>query len=383
MKVIRPTTIGTAQLFATNVPENDYPVWLAGTVYGAEQRAISTTTHMIYESVRVASVSPVQVSVATPAVLSWLAHGLNNGTPLTLATSGALPTGLVAGTTYYVRDAAANTFSLAAAPGGAAIATSGTQSGAHTATAQSNYGRDPAVAGNRAGVTPFWREVGPTNRYRMFDASSTSQTTNAESIIVTLRPGRFDTLSLINVSADSVHVSIYSTGVLKFDKEIDMQVNNVHNLWEYFFAPVIRKTDEVVLDLPPYINAEVVVTIRQPNGVAKIGALIVGMARDIGEMQWAPEVRFKDYSRKTVNEFGDTTLVPGKTAKLLSCVLAIDNDLVDETYRLLSTYNGQALVWVGEPRFTSTIIYGFFVDFKAVIQDPAGSRCSLEIEGLT
>lgn len=47
-------------------------------------------------------------------------------------TTGALPTGLVANTRYYVVNATANTFQLSATINGAAINTTGTQSGTHT-----------------------------------------------------------------------------------------------------------------------------------------------------------------------------------------------------------------------------------------------------------
>ena len=81
--------------------------------------------------------SIVTMTVASPGVITWTNHGLLAGTPISFATTGALPTGLVAGTTYYVVPTiAANTFSVAATIGGAAIVTSGAQSGVHTATAQ-------------------------------------------------------------------------------------------------------------------------------------------------------------------------------------------------------------------------------------------------------
>lgn len=81
-----------------------------------------------------AKTSTVTITVATPGVISWNAHGLAAGTPVKFSTTGALPTGLTAGTTYYVVSPSANDFQVAATPGGAAIATSGTQSGTHTAT---------------------------------------------------------------------------------------------------------------------------------------------------------------------------------------------------------------------------------------------------------
>jgi len=61
---------------------------------------------------------------------------LANGVKVTLATTGALPTGFTAGTTYYVVNTSGYTFQLAASAGGTAIVPTGTQSGIITATAK-------------------------------------------------------------------------------------------------------------------------------------------------------------------------------------------------------------------------------------------------------
>lgn len=74
------------------------------------------------------------VTIASPAVWTKVNHGLSSGDPVVLSTTGALPTGFTAGTTYYVVSPTANTFQLAATVGGAAINASGTQSGTHTVT---------------------------------------------------------------------------------------------------------------------------------------------------------------------------------------------------------------------------------------------------------
>lgn len=78
--------------------------------------------------------SAFTVTIAVPGVVTWNAHGLTAGAKVTLSTTGALPTGLVAATTYYVVSPATNTFSLAATRGGSPITTSGSQSGVHTVT---------------------------------------------------------------------------------------------------------------------------------------------------------------------------------------------------------------------------------------------------------
>lgn len=63
-------------------------------------------------------------------------HGLSDGQTVKLTTSGTLPAGLSPGTTYCVRDAAANTFKLALTAGGAAINLSDDGTGTHTFTPQ-------------------------------------------------------------------------------------------------------------------------------------------------------------------------------------------------------------------------------------------------------
>lgn len=76
----------------------------------------------------------VTISNATPGVVTWAAHGLSDGDAVVLSTTGTLPTGLTAGTTYYVTGSTTNSFSLAATSGGTAINTTGAGTGIHTAT---------------------------------------------------------------------------------------------------------------------------------------------------------------------------------------------------------------------------------------------------------
>lgn len=90
-------------------------------------------------NVDVYSTSTITVTIATPGVVTWTAHGLYGGQKIQLTTTGALPTGLVASTSYWIIPVDANSFqlatSLANAQAGTAIATSGTQSGTHTMVA--------------------------------------------------------------------------------------------------------------------------------------------------------------------------------------------------------------------------------------------------------
>jgi hypothetical protein len=82
------------------------------------------------------SLGTATMTIAAPCVVTKALHGLYLGEQVNFTTTGALPTGLVAGTTYYTVPIDDNTFSLATtyanAIAGTKITTTGTQSGVHT-----------------------------------------------------------------------------------------------------------------------------------------------------------------------------------------------------------------------------------------------------------
>lgn len=102
---------------------------------GAEATDNTRGNVMLSESPAVA-IGTCTISVATPAVISFVAHGLVAGDSIKLTTTGALPTGLTAATTYFViaTGLTANTFQVSETLSGSAINTTGTQSGIHTLT---------------------------------------------------------------------------------------------------------------------------------------------------------------------------------------------------------------------------------------------------------
>jgi hypothetical protein len=74
------------------------------------------------------------VTIASPAVITMNGHGLVANDTIRLETTGALPTGLAAFTTYHVLSTSitGNSFRVSTSQGGAAVNTSGSQSGTHT-----------------------------------------------------------------------------------------------------------------------------------------------------------------------------------------------------------------------------------------------------------
>ena len=88
-----------------------------------------------YSWTPVSKVTTVTISQASPGVITKVAHGLAANDPVVFTTSGTLPTGLTAGTKYFVKTVLdADTFTVSATAGGAAINTSSAGSGTHSMT---------------------------------------------------------------------------------------------------------------------------------------------------------------------------------------------------------------------------------------------------------
>lgn len=166
----------------------------------------------------------VTITIASPGVVTWGAtipfvfNG--NGTAVVnFTTSGALPTGIVAGTNYYVigSSVSGNTFQIATsadnAIAGTAINTSGTQSGVQTgvptAILTTGGGFNVAVMSLTAGDWNIVSDInflsGSLTSITNLTAGTSTTTASATSI-----PGRFVQISnaayVPGASNDTVHV---------------------------------------------------------------------------------------------------------------------------------------------------------------------------------
>jgi hypothetical protein len=96
----------------------------------------ATSTSLLGDVTAVTQSSTVTMTIATPGVVTYTAHGLSTYDKVYFTTTGALPTGVTASTTYYITSVTVDTFklstSLANALAGTFIATTGSQSGTHT-----------------------------------------------------------------------------------------------------------------------------------------------------------------------------------------------------------------------------------------------------------
>lgn len=361
-------------VLGSNVPENDAPVRSAAIVYAIGDQVVES--HSIYQS-KIGTRSAVTMTIAAPAVVTWAAHALPADTPISFTTTGALPTGLVAGTTYYVKSPNTNDFNLSLTPGGAAITTTGSQSGVHTATAGQNFNRTVSDL-------TYWQLISATNQRKMVDQYNNTQTTNADVIILTFTPRQIaQGVYLGGLDADTVSVVMEDTndGIVYSATESLVISNSESSLFNWLFRRIRRKTYFFTGALPVYSNARITITLRRTGGTAKCGMCVVGPLIDIGMSQYGLSTEIKDYSSSIFAFDGTSSTIERGYAKLMSVDLYIANDQIDFVQEQLADFRARNVVYVGATMYGSAINYGRFTSFKNVITYPNYSIMALSIQG--
>ena len=233
----------------------------------------------------------------------------------------------------------------------------------------------------------WWLTVGYTNRWKMFDGAIQSQTSAADSIVVTLESAteRLDSVALFNVDCATARVKVTdATDGIVYDETVSMvSPSGITDWYAYFFEPITRITDYVFTELPPYLSADVEVTLANAGNTVLCGACVLGLSREIGGTQYGAQTGIQDYSIKQKDAFGNYSILERAYNKRASFQIMVANSMIDELQTILAGFRATPVVYVGTDLYASTMVYGFYKDFSVVISYPTVSILSIELEGLT
>ena len=233
----------------------------------------------------------------------------------------------------------------------------------------------------------WWIEVSPTNRWKLFDTSNSTQTAKSGSMSYTLRPSTavsaLAALNLSNATQIRVRVSHPAYGTI-YDQTTDLSpLPTEPNWWNWFFGVRRAPSQHIALDLPAIPGCDITVDLAGGTGLA-IGVLMVGQIAEFGfGVKYGARVGIQDYSRKETNDFGDTVLVRRAYAKRAGFDLVISSAEVDAFQELLAEKRATPCLWIGSGQYESTVVFGIYKQFDILISYPTFSECQLDLEGLT
>lgn len=249
-----------------------------------------------------------------------------------------------------------------------------------------------SLQGTNLGKTPgvdltWWGEVSTTNRWKMLDLSSTTQTVFGTSAFYEFKPGRaVSAVGFINfrgISNARVRLVDPLFGTV-YDRTVSLTAIPTLSSWyAWFFEPRTNLLQLTLMDLPSYPNATLRIDFTAFS-TGSLGTLVFGISRTFGlGAQYGARLGIQDFSRKERNEWGDTILVQRAFAKRMSLTTEIPNSQLDNVFTLLAELRATPCLWIGTDEFQSFNIFGFYNNFEIGVQYSDYSELSIDIEGLT
>lgn len=247
-------------------------------------------------------------------------------------------------------------------------------------------------AATNVGLAPatnplWWVKVSATNRWRCLDTKTSTKTSQALTMSYRFTPGQVvNVVAVLNCYADSVRIRVVDpTEGTVYDKTTSLLGDLRRAGWyDWFFSRRVRKSQVVALDLPSYYGADILVDVTVASGDASMGVLMMGYQQAMGDgVQYGARVGITDYSRKTVNQWGDTELVELAYVKRANFSLMVKNSEIDALQSQLADLRAKPCLWVGVSQYACTVVFGWSGDFDILINYSTYSDCTLDLKGLT
>jgi hypothetical protein len=245
-----------------------------------------------------------------------------------------------------------------------------------------NLNHDPATDTTET----YWLDVGPTNRWAMFDLLRNTGTTDGSPLTVVITPGaRIDAIAVVGIEADSISISMTSSAVSVYSYTEDLRTRETLDWYDYFFGEFEQKSAVALFDLPPYTNGVITVTLTRATGDCTCGGVVLGQSVDLGSTIHGAENDALNFSKVERDDFGTATLVQRRTIPKTNQQTRIAKLAVNKALKVRQDLNAMPALWSGLDDATSgyfepLLILGIYKRFTISMDQPEDALISLELE---
>lgn len=242
--------------------------------------------------------------------------------------------------------------------------------------------------GNAVTDATKWLEIGPTNKWKMFDLLRNTQSTQPGAMTVVLTPGeRINSLALFGLVANAVTITVTSVfgGGTVYTRTVDLNEREVFDWYDYFFADFSTQPTVVDFELPPYSDAVITVTITATSGNVSCGGLVIGNYVYLGTTKAAAESDVLNFSSVTRDDFGNSEMVQRRNVPKTNQDVVCDKSRVNSIRAVREALNAVPAVWSGldddsHGYFESLFILGYYRRFSINLAYAENAVISLELE---
>lgn len=235
--------------------------------------------------------------------------------------------------------------------------------------------------------TAYWLDVGPTNRWAMFDFERNSQTVQASPLTVVLTPAkRANSLALMGLDADSVTVSM-TVGAVTVYSNTQSLINRHTTSWtEYFFGEFSYAPSLIFFDLPLHTSGVITIALTSARGAVKCGACVLGTSHDIGRAEYNAVSSQLNFDKVDRDAYGGSVLRRIRTVPKTSQSLFFEKDRVNAIRDLRQSLSSVPAVYSGlddrreDGYFEALLILGIYKDWTINLAHPEHATAALTLE---
>lgn len=229
-----------------------------------------------------------------------------------------------------------------------------------------------------------WVDIGPTNRWAMFDLINNTQTVGDDIVVDIDANVISNSIAGINIdNAESINVTVVSVSDGEvYNTDVAMANNEaIDDYYDYCFSEILNRSEFVLNDLPSYSDA--VITVTFIGTAVAVGSLLPGSQLALGVANYGTGLQDLNFGTVTEDDFGNIEFNRGNKAKLVDFDVTIDTAKVNYVFRQLQRLTDIPTVWYATGNDDDpTLVYGYHRDSRVNIGAPSISQCTIQVRGL-
>lgn len=207
---------------------------------------------------------------------------------------------------------------------------------------------DPEVGVDKKPQT--WVEAGYTNKWAAFDDKKSTKSKSSSPYTIQLVPGvTIDSLAGFAISG-ATDVTIIATSASAgevFNETINLlNIDLAYDFYTWYTYELDYIDEFVVTNIPPY--PDLTIDISFTGTAIEIGNIVTGRGRNLGVLQTGVISDRVDYSRTTIDDFGEETTVIRPITKYSTYPIVIEKVQAPGVLRFLDGLRGLKCVWIGD-----------------------------------
>lgn len=241
-----------------------------------------------------------------------------------------------------------------------------------------------ANTGHKPADSPtWWEEVSATNPWRMFDLSSSSQTTRANTLTVKLRPGTVVTalaaVGLQGVTVIRVRMVSDAYGLVSEQEIVRRRLPFGRGFWHWCYGRRSEPLTSYITSLPSFVDAEITIEFEGGSDLG-VGTLLLGTVSTWGlGVRTGMSLDLQSYSTKRRDEWGAVKLVRRIPSDGQKIPMVLSRAETVQFYRFVASLDGLPALWITDV----DAVYGFYESFNVLIAYATASEAQLNIQGFT